>query len=94
MVDFICIGLLDLWGERTENILPKVGYEPDTFRLRSELAKLCATISDIYLALKCRPSEKMWENAAGAALHFIGRRVLPELVIYIYLYLVEQHRSV
>ena len=37
MVDFICMGLLDLWGARTEN--STVGFEPGTFRLRSEGAK-------------------------------------------------------
>ena len=41
MVDFICMGLLDLFGTRTENykikkLLLKVGFEPGTFRLRSE----------------------------------------------------------
>ena len=39
MVDFICIGLLELWGmpvERelqNEKVLPKVVFEPCTFRL-------------------------------------------------------------
>ena len=40
--DFICMGLLDLFGMRTENhkkIHPTVGFEPGTFRLRNERAK-------------------------------------------------------
>ena len=40
MVDFICMGLLDLFGTRTENynenFLPTVEFEPGTFRLRGE----------------------------------------------------------
>ena len=44
MVNFICMGLLDLWGARTDNnkmkkIMPTVGFESGTFRLRSERAK-------------------------------------------------------
>ena len=44
MVDFIRIGLLELWGSRVESelqnlkFLPTVGFEPGTFHLRSERA--------------------------------------------------------
>ena len=42
MVDFICIDYLELLGTRVERklqnekFLPTVGFEPETFRLRSE----------------------------------------------------------
>ena len=42
MVDFICKGYLELSGTRVErelqneNFLPTMGFEPVTFRLRSE----------------------------------------------------------
>ena len=53
IVDFICMGLLDLWWTQTEKItkwkcLPKVGFEHGTFRLRSERAKPWAIKADKY----------------------------------------------
>ena len=55
-VDFIYMGLLDLWGARAgnnkiKNSLPIVGFEPGTFRLRCERAKRLTTRADIYRAL-------------------------------------------
>ena len=67
MVDFICMGLLDLWERRelqSEKFLSTVGFEPRTFRLQSERAKRWAVTSDTYQSPK-------------------GYRVLPELSMLI-----------
>ena len=46
MVDFICKGQLEVWRMRVEwelqneKVLPTVGFEPGTFRLRSECAAI------------------------------------------------------
>ena len=57
MVEFICMGLLDPVRSanrelQNEKFLPTVGFEPGTFRLRSDLAKSCA----ITLKLRYLPS--------------------------------------
>ena len=49
MVDFICMSLLDANRElQNETFLPTVGFEPGTFRIRSERAKRWATRADKY----------------------------------------------
>ena len=71
IVDFIGMGLLDPWGERTKNykmkILAYVTVGFGTFRLRSEHAKHWAIRADIYHAPK-------------------GDYILPEFAIKSYLY--------
>ena len=57
MVDFICMGLLDHMRSanrelQNEKFLHAVVVQLGTFRLRTEVAKRCATRSDIYRALK------------------------------------------
>ena len=60
MVDFICKGLLELWGTRVERklqnekFLPTVGFELGIFRLRAEQ---CAKRADILRALKSLPGK-------------------------------------
>ena len=52
MVEFICMGLLNLWWTRTENYKMKnscpVGFELGTFRFQSERAKRLAIRADKY----------------------------------------------
>ena len=53
MIDFICMGLLDLWGAaerelQNEKFLSTVEFEPDTFRLRIEHTTLWAIWADNY----------------------------------------------
>ena len=60
MVDFNCIGLLELQGPQSERKIQNAKFlltlvEPVTFRLRSGRTTDCERISDIYRALKSYP---------------------------------------
>ena len=59
MVDFICIGFLELQGTQSKlelqnkKSLSTVGFEPGTFHLRSRRAINCDTrSSDVHIGLK------------------------------------------
>ena len=57
MVDFICMGLLNLWEARTENYkiknyFPQLDSNPEPFASEAN-SQRCAISWDIYRALKC-----------------------------------------
>ena len=61
MVNFICKGLLELWGTRVEReiqnekFMPTGRFEPSIFSLQSDRGIHCTTRSDIYRMVKTLP---------------------------------------
>ena len=79
MVDFICMGLLEMWAAQTEYILHNekvlhtLGFKHGTFRLRIP-AKRCAISWDIYRV------HKYWPHFTCAEYHVV--HVVKIFVVY------------